>query len=100
MDGYHAYKVLNISKFKHFPINHSVSFADKTNPIYVTLKLLQWVKTYFAEIQRYRQKERQSISEERFLCFNHGTVINPLNISKPVLYPPAWPFIKISCVLS
>jgi len=89
MDGYHAYKVLNISKFKHFPINHSVSFADKTNPIHVTLKLLQWVKTYFAEIQRYRQKERQSISGGTLPLLQSRHRCQPIKYFKTSLISPS-----------
>jgi len=40
-DSYRSYNVLDVWEFKHFRINHSLLFADKTNHINGTLKLLE-----------------------------------------------------------
>lgn len=77
-DCYHSYNVLDVSEFKHFRINHSLLFADKTNHI-------NGIENFWNQSKRVLRKyngiPRQNFNlflQECVFRFNYGSVADQL----------------------
>ncbi len=81
-DSYRSYNVLDVSEFKHFRINHSELFANKTNHINGIENFWNQSKRILRKYNGIPKKNFNLFLQECVFRFNHGSVANQLKILK------------------
>jgi transposase len=81
-DCYHSYNVLDVSEFKHFRINHSELFADKTNHINGIENFWNQSKRVLRKYNGIPKQNFNLFLQECVFRFNYGSVAAQLNTLK------------------
>lgn len=81
-DCYHSYNVLDVSEFKHFRINHSELFADKTNHINGIENFWNQSKRVLRKYNGIPKQNFNLFLQECVFRFNYGSVADQLKTLK------------------